>query len=63
MVAVEQTTYSDLLQRMPDQNFVCSAALRPLEAFAAVEIDLPLALPVVDMLLGGTGNPVSESER
>ena len=59
VVSIEQIAYSDLLQRIPGQNFVCSAALRPLEAFAAVEIDLPLALPVVDMLLGGTGNPVS----
>ncbi len=59
VVAVEQTTYSEFLQRLPDLNFVCSTALHPLEALAAVELDLPLALPVVDMLLGGTGNPVS----
>ena len=59
MVSVEQIAYSEFLQHIPDQNFVCSAALHPLEALAAVELDLPLALPVVDMLLGGTGNPVS----
>jgi flagellar motor switch protein FliM len=59
VVSVEQIAYSNFLEHTPDQNFVCSVALHPLEALAAVEIDLPLALPVVDMLLGGTGNPVS----
>jgi flagellar motor switch protein FliM len=59
VVSVEPIAYSEFLQHIPDQNFVCSAALHPLEALAAVELDLPLALPVVEMLLGGAGNPVS----
>ena len=60
VASVEQILYSDFVQRIPDPSYVGSIALHPLEATAAVQIDLPLALPVVDMLLGGAGNPVAQ---
>jgi flagellar motor switch protein FliM len=60
VVSIEQITYSEFLRHIPDLNFACSVALPPLEALAAVELDLPLALPVIDLLLGGSGGPVSE---
>jgi len=60
VVSIEQILYSDFVQRIPDPSYVGSIALHPLEATAAVGLDLPLALPVVDMLLGGAGNPVAQ---
>jgi flagellar motor switch protein FliM len=60
VASVEQILYAQFVQRIPDPNYVGSIALHPLEATAAVELDLGLALPVVDMLLGGGGRPVTE---
>jgi flagellar motor switch protein FliM len=60
LVSVEQMTYAEFLRHIPDLNFAGSVALSPLVALAAVELDLPLALPVIDLLLGGSGGSVSE---
>lgn len=60
LVAVEQIAYPEYVQRVPDPNFVCSLSLQPFEGFGVMELDLQLALPVVDMLLGGKGAPASE---
>jgi len=61
--SVEQLAYPEFLERIPKPNFVCSIALHPLETLAAVELELPLALALVDMLLGGPGSPVSEARE
>jgi flagellar motor switch protein FliM len=60
VASVDQILYSEFVQHIPDLNYVGSIALHPLEATAAVQLDLPLALPIVDMLLGGTGCPVTQ---
>jgi flagellar motor switch protein FliM len=36
---------------------VCSARLEPLDALSVVQMDLILAAPMVDLLLGGVGRP------
>lgn len=60
VVGVEQIGYPEVLQRMPVPNFACSISLNPLGALAVAELDLSLAVPIIDMLLGGTGGPASE---
>ena len=55
VASIEQIAYSEFLQNIPDINFVCSIALQPLEAQAVLDLELPLALSVVDLLLGGPG--------
>jgi len=60
LVSAEQLTYREFLQRVPEINYVVSFILRPLEAAATLEIDLPLAFPIIDLLLGGPGRPESE---
>ena len=60
LVSLEQLSYSEFVQHIPKLNYVGSILLHPLEATAVAELDLPLALPLIDMLLGGTGSPVSE---
>jgi flagellar motor switch protein FliM len=60
VVSVEQITYSEFLRHVPEVNYIGAIAIHPLGATAAVGLDLPLALPIIDMLLGGTGSPVSE---
>jgi flagellar motor switch protein FliM len=60
LVSTEQITYSEFLQRVPEINYVVSAHLRPLDAMAAIALDLQLAFPLIDLLLGGPGNPMDE---
>ena len=60
LVSTEQIAYSEFLQRVPEINYVASAHLRSLDAMAAVALDLQLAFPMIDLLLGGPGKPMGE---
>jgi flagellar motor switch protein FliM len=55
LVSAEQLNYGEFLQRIPEVTYLVSMALRPMGVSAAIEIDLPLAFPVIDVLLGGPG--------
>jgi flagellar motor switch protein FliM len=60
LVSTEQITYSEFLQRVPEVNYVASAHLRPFGALAAIQLDLPLAFLMIDLLLGGPGEAAAE---
>jgi flagellar motor switch protein FliM len=60
LVSTEQITYSEFLQHVPEVNYVVSTHLRPFDANAAVELDLQLAFPMIDLLLGGPGKAAGE---
>ncbi len=55
LVSAEQLSYGEFLQRIPEVTYLVSMTLRPVEVAAAIEIDLPLAFPIIDLLLGGPG--------
>jgi flagellar motor switch protein FliM len=55
LVSGEQMVYAEFLDRIPELTYVCSARLEPLGALAIVQLDLNLAPPIVDLLLGGVG--------
>jgi len=55
LVSAEQLNYGEFLQRIPEVTYLVSLTLRPMEVSAAMEIDLPLAFPIIDVLLGGPG--------
>ena len=55
LVSGEQMTYSEFVERIPEKTYVCSIRLEPLGAVGLLELELVLAAPIVDLLLGGTG--------
>ena len=55
LVSAEQLSYGEFLHRIPEVTYLVSMTLRPVGVSAAVEIDLPLAFPIIDLLLGGPG--------
>jgi flagellar motor switch protein FliM len=55
LVSAEQLSYGEFLQRIPEVTYLVSMVLRPLDVLVAIEIDLPLAFPIIDLLLGGPG--------
>jgi flagellar motor switch protein FliM len=55
LVAGEQLPFSEFLERLSSPSYVCSIRLEPLGAVGLLELELALAAPIVDVLLGGVG--------
>ena len=56
IVSVEQFAYSEFLLSVPDPTAFYSIAMPPLDGVGALEINPTVAFPMVDLMLGGTGN-------
>ncbi len=61
LVSGEQMSYIEFVDRVPDRTYISSVRLEPLGAPGLLEVELALASPMVDLLLGGTGR--AEPER
>lgn len=55
LVAGEQLPFSEFQERLSSRSYICSVRLEPLGAVGLLEIELALAFPVIDVLLGGGG--------
>jgi flagellar motor switch protein FliM len=55
LVSAEQIPFNEFLMRIPDISYVTSVRLEPLGAVSVVQLDLALAPPIIDLLLGGEG--------
>lgn len=55
LVAIEQLGFEEFTQRLPELCYVASMAVSPSGVSAAMQIDLSLAHPMIDLVLGGNG--------
>ncbi len=55
LVSGEQMPYTEFVDRLTELTYVCSIRLEPLGAMGLLEIEMGLATPMVDLLLGGKG--------
>lgn len=55
LVSVEQIPYREVLARIPDLTYLASFRLNPGDSIGALQLDLSLAFPIIDVLLGGQG--------
>jgi len=55
LVSAEQITYSEYLSRLPELTYLASLHIMPIDARAAIQADLSLVFPIVDLVLGGSG--------
>ncbi|WP_109484656.1 flagellar motor switch protein FliM [Occallatibacter savannae] len=55
LVSAEQIPFSEFLMRIPEISYVTSVRLEPLGALSILQLDLGLAPPIIDLLLGGNG--------
>lgn len=62
LVSVEQLTFREFLQRVPDLAYLATFQVEPLGATAALDLETSLVFPIIDLLLGGVGR-MSETER
>ncbi len=62
LVAGEQLSYGEFVGRLSKPNYVCSILLEPFDVLGLLELDLALASPIVDVLLGGEGQAAAVRE-
>ena len=63
LVSVEQLSYVEFLQRLPEITYLAAVGIQPLGARGAIQMDLSLAFPVVDLLLGGRGKAETQTRE
>jgi flagellar motor switch protein FliM len=69
LVSAEHLSYRDFLQTIPEMTYLASSKLAPLGVSALLQLDLAVAFPLVDILLGGEGKgtpparPITEIEE
>ena len=57
LVSAEQIAFNEFLLRIPEISYVSSVRLEPLGALSVLQMDLAIAPAVIDLLLGGEGQP------
>ncbi len=62
LVSVEQLTYREFLQRIPDLAYLATFQVKPMGATATLDLEPSLVFPIIDLLLGGVGR-ANEQER
>ena len=55
LVSAEQIPFNEFLLRIPEIGYAASVRLEPLGALSVLQLDLALAPPIIDLLLGGEG--------
>jgi flagellar motor switch protein FliM len=55
LVSAEQMTFREFTSRLPELDYFASLQVLPIDARAAIQCDLTLAYPIIDVVLGGTG--------
>jgi flagellar motor switch protein FliM len=63
LVSAEHLTYREFLQRIPEMTYLASCRLDPAGLNAAFQLDLKVAFPMIDLLLGGQGKAVAASRE
>jgi flagellar motor switch protein FliM len=60
LVSAEHLTFHEFLQRIPETTYLASCRLDPMDVNAALQLDLKVAFPIIDLLLGGAGKALPE---
>jgi len=55
LVSAENLAYREFLQRVPELTYLAFCRLKPVEVSAVLQLDLSVAFPIIDVLLGGEG--------
>jgi len=61
LVSAEHITYGEFLGSIPEVTYLASCKLAPHDATALLQLDLAVAFPIIDVLVGGEGKTTSTS--
>ena len=53
LVSAEHLPFSEFVQRIPEVSYLATCKLSPVDASALLQLDLAVAFPLIDVLLGG----------
>ena len=63
LVSAEHLSYREFLQRIPETTYLASCRLEPMGVNAALQLDLKVAFPIIDLLLGGEGKGMTATRE
>ncbi len=63
LVSAEHLSYREFLQRIPETTYLASCRLDPMGVNAALQLDLKVAFPIIDLLLGGEGKTIAATRE
>jgi len=55
LVSAEHLTFREFLERLPEKAYLASCDLAPVGATGVLQLDLTIAFPIIDVMLGGEG--------
>jgi flagellar motor switch protein FliM len=61
LISVEQQAYVEYLYGLPDPTAIFTLSMHPLQGVAVLEMNPSVAFPVIDRMLGGPGQTLSEA--
>lgn len=61
LVSAEHLTFLEFIQGIPEITYLASCRLDPMGVNAALQLDLKVAFPIIDLLLGGEGKGMAET--
>jgi flagellar motor switch protein FliM len=59
LVSAEHLTYREFTERIPEMTYLAACKMQPMGLTGTLQLDLKVAFPIIDLLLGGEGKPLS----
>jgi flagellar motor switch protein FliM len=63
LVSAEHLTYHEFLERIPETTYLASCKMEPMGVTGALQLDLKVAFPIIDLLLGGEGKSLAAARE
>ncbi len=63
LVSAEHLTYREFLERLPETTYLAACKLEPMGVDGALQLDLKVLFPIIDLLLGGEGKGISATRE
>jgi flagellar motor switch protein FliM len=63
LVSAEHLSYREFLERIPETTYLAACKLEPMGVNGALQLDLKVLFPIVDLLLGGEGKGLSTTRE
>ncbi|MGH9327442.1 MAG: flagellar motor switch protein FliM [Terriglobia bacterium] len=58
-MTVDELQYAEFLESIPPKAYLASINVKPANVIAILSLDLPIALAMIDLMLGGDGKPAA----
>jgi flagellar motor switch protein FliM len=59
LVSAEHLTYREFTERIPEMTYLAACKMQPMGLTGTLQLDLKVAFPIIDLLLGGEGRPLT----